>query len=560
MPEKNINEEISALIKQISMLGKRISIIEKLVSEKHFEIAVTEYENKIQPENGQEENQDYKGSLLEAKIGEYGLAWFGNIILLFGGIFLHLFIQSKGQALLAAIFGYVFVGSMVLLANKIQKSFTYLSSVFTVFAKLLLFYVTVSLHFISSQPFIENKYLGLGLLFIIIIYQVYQSIKLKSENHTLLALFFLIITAILSNETHILLPIITLSAAGSVYLLFRFGWSKTLVFSLLLVYFSFFIWVFGNPFINATIKIVSENQFSELYLFLIVAIFSIVFFVKQREQDMESTILSVLFLNWLGFSILLAFLTLMFFKSDYQTLFASVSIYCVLYSILLKKYSPWKYSPAIYALYGFVAISITFYGFFGFPMIFLTLSLQSLLVLSMSLLFRSKIIAVMNTVMFVCLVFIYLGFFESVNIINFSFPIVAVISARIINWQQNRLALETQGIRNIYLFVLFFTILYALKKALPGEYVTLSWSIAALVYFGMSILIHNVKYRYLAIATLGATSIYLVLVDLATIDVVYRIIAFLVLAIISIGISVYYVDKSRKKSDEPNDDMSEKQK
>ncbi|MCF6183005.1 MAG: hypothetical protein L3J56_00010 [Bacteroidales bacterium] len=52
----------------------------------------------------------------------------------------------------------------------------------------------------------------------------------------------------------------------------------------------------------------------------------------------------------------------------------------------------------------------------------------------------------------------------------------------------------------------------------------------------------------MAIGTLGTASVYLFFVDLENINVIYRIAAFLVLAFISIGISVYYVKKSSDKN------------
>ena len=555
MAEKEINAQIKAMAERILSLENRFSTLEeKIVSAQPTKLIFPSEENRNLQEIEIPEEENISSSYIESNIGEYGLAWFGNIVLLFGGIFLHLFVQSKGLPLFAALIGYGFAAFMILFAWKMRTSYTYLSTVFVLFAKFLLFYITIGLHFFVADPLVESKYIVIGLLLILIIFQVYRAVKLESEKHLILGLFFLIITAILSNETHILLPLLTISAAGSVYFLFRFGWPKTLIYTLLLVYFSFLLWFLGNPFVTSSLKAVADNQYSEFYLFAIASLFSIVFFVKQNGKIQSGTLLSVLILNGLGFSFLLAMLTSLFFSNDFQMLFALISIFCVLYSVLLKKYSPWKYSPALYAVYGFVAISITFYGIFKFPMTFLTLSLQSLLVLSMALWFRSRIIVVLNTIMFIVLTIVYFSFFGQTDIINFSIPIVAAISARIINWQRKRLTLTTQFIRNIYLFILFFSLLYALKKALPSEYVTLSWSIAALIYFGLSILLHLVKYRYLAIATLGAASVYLFFVDLATINVIYRIIAFLVLAIISIGISVYYVEKSRNKSLENEED------
>jgi hypothetical protein len=218
------------------------------------------------------------------------------------------------------------------------------------------------------------------------------------------------------------------------------------------------------------------------------------------------------------------------------------------FSVLLKYFSIWKFTPALYALYGFVSISIMFYGIWDFPRAYLLLSLQSLLVVSMALWFRSKIIVVMNIVLFVGLLTGYAASGSSQVLINFSFPIVAFISARIINWKKERLTIKTELIRNSYLTVLFITMLFAVYRSFPSQYITLSWTAVVLLYFLISIILKNVKYRYLAVATMAVTTIYLFAIDLARIGVIFRIIAFMFLAIISIGISVYYVRKIKKKN------------
>ena len=73
---------------------------------------------------------------------------------------------------------------------------------------------------------------------------------------------------------------------------------------------------------------------------------------------------------------------------------------------------------------------------------------------------------------------------------------------------------------------------------------------AALLFFAVSLLIKNVKYRYMALATIISAAFYLFRVDLARIEIAYRVIAFMFLAIISIGISVYYTRKIRKPEDQ----------
>jgi len=274
MSENNKTDNLSELIARVSSLESRMFELEgRAVSSEKMDFIPQE--GAIGP---QEEEliiaSPFKSSILESKIGEYGLAWFGNIVLLFSGVFLHLYVQSKGQVLLAALIGYAFVAIMFLVSEKIKKSFSYLSTVFGLFAKILLFYVTVALFFIGPNPAIPNKYIVLALLLLQVIYQVYQSIKIKSEKHTQLGLLFLIITAVLSNETPILLPLLTLAAAGSLYFMFRFGWSKTIVITLSLVYFSFLMWILGNPLVNSGINVITTSQFSEYYLFACAALFS----------------------------------------------------------------------------------------------------------------------------------------------------------------------------------------------------------------------------------------------------------------------------------------------
>ena len=92
----------------------------------------------------------------------------------------------------------------------------------------------------------------------------------------------------------------------------------------------------------------------------------------------------------------------------------------------------------------------------------------------------------------------------------------------------------------------FIMVLYALIHAVPGQFVTLSWTMAALVYFLISILLKNVKYRYMALGTMICAAFYLFIVDLARIEIVYRVLALLFLAAISIGISIYYTNRSKK--------------
>jgi hypothetical protein len=167
----------------------------------------------------------------------------------------------------------------------------------------------------------------------------------------------------------------------------------------------------------------------------------------------------------------------------------------------------------------------------------------------MALWFGNRLMIIMNSLLLLAILFIYLLTSKSVDGVNFSIATVSLVSARIINWKRERLEIKTDLIRNLYLMTGFFMVMFALFHAVPKQFVALSWTIAALAYFGLSFVLRNVKYRYMALGTMISAAVYLFVVDLARIEVIYKVLALLVLAIVSIGISIYYTNRIRKTED-----------
>jgi hypothetical protein len=203
----------------------------------------------------------------------------------------------------------------------------------------------------------------------------------------------------------------------------------------------------------------------------------------------------------------------------------------------------------MYALYGFLALSVSFYGLLKFPGTYMLLALQSLLVVSMALWFRSRFIVVMNTLLFVLLLIFYASDKTRLSSVNFSFMLVALSTARIINWKKERLNIKTELIRNIYLVAGFVMTLISFYYAFPESYITASWILAGLLFFLTGRLLQNIKYRWLAIGALLASATKLIFVDLKQIDIGLRILMFLILAIISIGVSILYTKYLIKKKE-----------
>ena len=488
-----------------------------------------------------EMEEEEKG--LESRIGSFGLAWLGNIVLLFGITFLLQYLMNLDQALISVVIGYSSATAIFFLAKHLKKSNTHLAFMFKMNGQILLFYITMRLYFFSDAPLISQKTIVVLLLMIVAAYQAYWAIRNKSQSLSVISVLFVLTTAMITDSTHLMLPIITVTAIGSVYYYYRYRWEPLLFVTMILAYLSFFLWLFGNPLMGHQMVMISDHHQGIIYLFLLGACYSAMLLFRQKESASDDFFVGVTFTSGIIFTLLLLLVVMRYFSNDYVLLFTVITVCCLIFSTLLHSKSEWNFGSAYYALYGFMAMSIALYGLYGFPKVYLLLSVQSLVVVSMALWFRNRLIVIMNSLLFLSILLVYLVSSKPIDSVNYSFALIALISARIINWQKSRLKIETDMMRNLYLMEGFVMVLLALYHSVPKHFITLSWTLAALSYFLLSILLKNVKYRYLALGTMICAALYLFLVDLAKIELIYRVLALLFLSAISIGISMYYTNK-----------------
>ena len=539
---------------ELERISSRLRAIELRLSRLESALLITENNNafnsrdkvRIMDPSQNSKTLDEEGKGLESQIGRFGLAWLGNIVLLFGIIFLTEFLMIQGYRFLSVIFGYFAAASIFFLSGYVKKTNVHLAFMFNLNAQVLLYYITIKLHFFSTSPVISNKAIIVILLLILVVFQVYLSIRSMSQVFAALSVFFALTTAILADATHLMLPLVTLTAAGSIYYNYRFNWEPLLFITILLTYLTFFLWLFGNPFMGHPMQLITEHHSGIIYLFGLGACYSVLLLFRKKDASSDIFLIGVTFVNGILFTLLLLIVVLRFFTDNYVGLFAAITIFCLIYSTILHSRSEWNFASAFYALYGFMAMTIALYGIIGLPRVYLLLSIQSLLVVSLALWFRNRLIVIMNSLLFLTILIVYLLSSKSIDGVNFSFALTALISGRIINWKRSRLQIKTDLIRNLYLSIGFFMVLYALLNAVPKQFVTLSWSIAALLYFLIGFILKNIKYRYMALGTMICAALYFFIVDLARIEIIYRVLALLFLAAISIGISIYYTNRIKK--------------
>ena len=212
-----------------------------------------------------------------------------------------------------------------------------------------------------------------------------------------LAVIFALATATLGDATHFILPIVIVTCAATVFFYYRFKWEPLLMITIFLAYITFLLWLFGNPLMGHPMQMISEHNYGVVYLLGMGACFSIMSLFRKREAASDEFLVSVIIVNGILFTILLLFIVLRFYSSNYVGLFTLITVCCLIYSTILHSKSDWNFASAFYALYGFMAVSIAVYGLFGLPRVYLLLSVQSLLVVSMALWFRNRLIIVMNS-------------------------------------------------------------------------------------------------------------------------------------------------------------------
>ena len=204
-----------------------------------------------------------------------------------------------------------------------------------------------------------------------------------------------------------------------------------------------------------------------------------------------------------------------------------------------------------YAMTGYAALSVAIFKASSVPAVFVWLSVQSVVVVATAIWFRSRFIVVANFLIYVAIVLGYIVVAERETGISLGFGLVALVSARILNWQQDRLELKTTLMRNAYLVGAWLVFPYALYHLVPGKHVGLAWVGLALGYYALNLLVQNQKYRWMGHATLLLTLCYVVVVGTSRFEPVYRVLSFLVLGTVLLVVSLVFTRLRKRQSLSP---------
>lgn len=544
--DKEQNGQYLNILNRIHQLEERVKFLEGKRTQPASSFVQPEFD---------ERDEKLFGSLssgnLESTFGHIGLGLLGNLVLAFCIVYCVQLLLAGGSVLPAYIIGFASAAVVFFVSMRLKENYPDLASMFNYTGHFFLFFFILKLGYFTGQPLLRPELVSV-LLLVLMVIQFYLAFKNKSRFFAFFIFLMAFVGALISENTLIILFSVSIISVLSVWLFSKISWWKLCLWITALSYLVFFLWQTGNPFLGNPVSISNANQWAYLVLVLMGIVYSFPTLKKKDDSFPESFVIKEIIINGFGFSLILVLAVMNVFEKNYSLLMGIIFVFAFLFSVFLKTRTGRLIPASLYALYSFLCLSVAAYGLYGFPEVYFLLSLQSLVVISVALWFRSKFIVFMNMILFIVLILAYFIGDTRYSIVDFSFPVVALVSARILNWKKDRLEIKTEMLRNTYLFIAFFLVIYALSVTVSSGFLTISLTLAAIVYFIVSLLLKKIKYRWMALFTLLVAIGHLLFYDLKSIDLIYRILATMLVAAVSIGISFYY-SRKRKSGQSENE-------
>ena len=190
--EKKNLPELDDIRKDLDALTDRLTKVESLLEQLKGQEVVPG-----KRELPEEEAIDIKFSFqskgsIEYGVGEYGMAWIGNIVLFFGLIFLVSYLQNTVSSLISSATAFTAVALVYITSYYTRHSLSVLSKLLVFNGHFLLYFFTLRLHFFQEVPLIQNKILGFVLPVVVSAAILYIAIRKKSQFTAGLSMLMLI--------------------------------------------------------------------------------------------------------------------------------------------------------------------------------------------------------------------------------------------------------------------------------------------------------------------------------------------------------------------------------
>lgn len=527
-----LTDSYQEILHRLRNLEERIARIEE-----HLELAPTAQPNA--PPTGEEIQPRPEREDFEIELGQNWFAKLGIVLLAIGFAFALTFPYKGLPAAAPGLAGYLLVAGVVLLSQVCKQNLPLISRYLVGAALALLYFTTLRLYFFGSAPVLHaGTWFGAALLSVIPIFNLMISLRRGSPYLAAASLLTACATAIVVNRPYFVFAALTLLSATIVYLGYRYSWKQLLLPGIFFTYLTHLIWALNDPLLGREIQLQMAPQVNLLFVLLYAVIFAAAGW--RNWKDNEPIEITATFLNGMGAFVLFLILTIPLPAGQFAAYHIAVSAVFLVLAIGYWMRHQSKYSTFLYAMLGYFALTLALARQFPAPNVFIWLSLQSFLVVATAIYFCSRYIVVANFFIYLGILIAYLVTTGTAHLASLIMGFIALASARILNWQQHRLALKTETMRNAYLASAFFIFPYALYNSLPRQYVALSWIGVAILYYVLNRIIKRQKYLWMGHLTLAITVLYILIIGIVQMSPGYRIVSFLALGLVLLAISIIY--------------------
>jgi uncharacterized membrane protein len=541
----------AALDQRVGRLEERLARIEAQLA-RAVEVPAPEVPRESLPLMAAEADPKAAGGEDEFEF-EVGQNWFaiaGILALATGAAFMLSLPYVRLPAGVPSLVGLAAAGGLFLIAHLWQRTFELVASYLRGAGMVLLYFATLRLYFFGTQHVLATgDFAGRALLVLVVAFNLALAWRRKSPWLTGLALLTGYATAIAVGSAWFVLGSVVVLSALVVAASLRAHWPRLGVVGIPLGYLTYLIWAVGNPFLGGALHFTTAPAMAPGGVLAVAAIFAAAAGLRpDRETEDTATCIGALLNCGLGYLLFLGH-TLAAFAPDLAGAHGLASAVFLGLAVVFWVRERSRVSTFFYAMTGYAALSVAIMKASTVPEVFVWLSLQSVVVVATAVWFRSRFIVVANFLIYAATFLGYIVVAERETGISLGFGIVALVSARILNWRKDRLELKTELMRNAYLVGAFLVFPYALYHLVPGRHVGLAWVGLALVYYVLNLVVQNRKYRWMGHATLLLTTCYLVIVGTRQFEPVYRIVSFLVLGTVLLIVSLSFTRwRSRQRA------------
>jgi uncharacterized membrane protein len=483
---------------------------------------------------------------LELQLGQNWFAKAGVAILGLGVVFLLTFPFPNLPSWAPSLAGYFLVAALIALSHRWRERYQQISRYLLGSGLLLLYFTTLRLAHFSPEPAIGTPWLEAALLLAAVLVNLTVAVRRHSPYLAGMGLVLGCFTALAGGEAHFAFVTIVVMSAVTVCFHRRYAWETMPLLGTILALLTHGLWALNSPVLGNPIRLVTSPETNLFFLLAYPVVFAVGNLLPGKGVKESPWENATTFLSGGGSYGLLLLLNLGLFPAHlmaWQLLASFVFMGLAILAWLRRRSEQMTF---VYAMLAYSALSVAIVARSKVPQCFAWLCWQSLLVVSTAVWFRSRFIVVGNFAMYLIVFVAYLAAAGTSSVVAITFGLVALLSARILNWQKDRLELKTELMRNAYLTSALVMIPYGLSRLVPAGLVSLSWLGLAACYYLFSRWLKNRKYRWMALLTTAFTILRVFLVDLTRVAPTLRIVSFLALGSVLLVISMVYSQRRLK--------------